>query len=74
MKAERFLAACLLSVVLPAYADGPALDKSFLEYLEQFGDERGEVFDPRDLDSLPTSPPPPEPGPDPVPREIKRHD
>ena len=74
MKAEHLLAACLLTVVMPAHAGGPALDKAFLEYLEQFGDERGEVFDPRDLDSLPPSPPSPEPEPDPVPREIKRHD
>lgn len=54
MKASLALAACLLASTVRA-GERP-LDKAFLEYLEQFGDDQGEVFDPADLAAAPPAP------------------
>jgi hypothetical protein len=53
MKAELLLLPVLLLASVAAHAGEPPLDKAFLEYLEQFADDRGEVFDPGNLDETP---------------------
>ncbi|MDO8331835.1 MAG: hypothetical protein Q7T36_15320 [Fluviicoccus sp.] len=73
MKPEWWLAFCLSAACASANAGEQPLDKAFLEYLETFGDDQGEVFDPADLETVVQnsvkSPAPPA-----VNREQKAHD
>lgn len=62
---------CLLAG-LQAHAAAP-LDPAFLDYLENFADGQGEIFDPADLALLSRQPEPP-PEPRSVKPEPKAHD
>ena len=73
MKREWWLVFCLGAACASAHAGEQPLDKAFLEYLENFADDRGEVFDPADLDTVVHSPDK-TPAPPAVNREQKAHD